>query len=280
MSSSPFSSEHTGSAPLPAELAEALAAARPHLIRVGSSVVYFPVTGSTNDVAAALAARSARDGAVVVADAQTAGRGRLGRKWFSPPGTGLYVSTVLLPGQASPDRQRRARQLLTLSAGVALAEAIEEASGLRVEVKWPNDLQIGRRKLAGILAESTGGGVADPVVLGFGVNVDRVACPPDLKDRTTSLESELGRRVDRSRVFAESLMALDRRYGDLLQGRFDAILDAWRARAPASIGARVSWTAASGASAGVTAGIDDEGALLVRVGERVERVVAGEVMWL
>jgi biotin-(acetyl-CoA carboxylase) ligase len=229
LSSNRFNPDQPGSAPLPAELAEALAAARPHLERVGSSVVYFPVIGSTNDVAAALAGQSAADGAVVVADAQTAGRGRLGRRWFSPPGSGLYVSIVLLPGKASADRRSRARQLLTLSAGAALAEAIETASGLRAEVKWPNDLQIGRRKLAGILAES--------------------------------------------------LMALDRRYGDLLHGRFDAILDAWRARAPASIGARVMWSA-SGASVGVTAGIDDEGALLIRVGDRVERVVAGEVTWL
>jgi BirA family biotin operon repressor/biotin-[acetyl-CoA-carboxylase] ligase len=279
LSSNRFNPDQPGSAPLPAELAEALAGARPHLKRVGSSVVYFPVTGSTNDVAAALAGQSAADGAVVVADAQTAGRGRFGRRWFSPPGSGLYVSIVLLPGQASADRRGRARQLLTLSAGAALAEAIETASGLRAEVKWPNDLQVGRRKLAGILAESTGSGDGDPVVLGYGINVGQMACPPDLRDRTTSLESELGRRVDRALLFAESLMALDRRYGDLLHGRFDAILDAWRARAPASIGARVMWTA-SGSSVGVTAGIDDEGALLVRVGDRVERVVAGEVTWL
>jgi BirA family biotin operon repressor/biotin-[acetyl-CoA-carboxylase] ligase len=258
-----------------------LAAARPHLSRVASSVVYFPIVGSTNDVAATLAGGSASDGAVVVADAQTAGRGRLGRTWFSPPGSGLYVSIVLLlPGQAPADRRRRARQLLTLSAGVALAEAIERASGLRVDVKWPNDLQIGRRKLAGILAESTGSGGADAVVLGYGINVHQTACPPDLRERATSLESELGRPVDRARLFAESLMAVDRRYDALLQGRFDAILDAWRARAPASIGARVAWTGGSGSSVGVTAGIDDEGALLVRVGDRVERVIAGELTWL
>jgi BirA family biotin operon repressor/biotin-[acetyl-CoA-carboxylase] ligase len=279
LSSNRFSPNHPASAPLPAELAEAFAAVRPHLKRVGSAVVYFPIIGSTNDVAAVLAGHSAPDGAVVVAGAQTAGRGRYGRKWFSPPGSGLYVSIVLLPGQASADRTSRAKQLLTLSAGVALAEAIETASGLRAELKWPNDLQIGRRKLAGILAESTGSGSADPVVLGYGINVEQMIYPPELRDRTTSLESELGRRVDRALLFAESLMALDRRYGDLLQGRFDAILDAWRARAPASIGARVVW-AASGSSVGVTAGIDDDGALLVRVGGRVERVVAGEVTWL
>jgi BirA family biotin operon repressor/biotin-[acetyl-CoA-carboxylase] ligase len=251
--------------------------ALPRLGRLGVSVTYFPVIGSTNDVAARLASQSDCEGAVVVADAQTAGRGRLGREWFSPPGSGLYVSVILFPGRAATDR-RRAVRLLTLAAGVALAEAVGIASGLAADLKWPNDLFLGGRKLAGILAEATGG-AEDPVVLGYGVNVSAATYPAGLNDRATSLEWELGRPVDRGLLFAETLAALARRYDDLLVGRFDAILDAWRARAPSSAGATVRWTTVSGPMAGVTAGIDDDGALLVVVGDRIERVVAGELTW-
>ena len=265
---------------MPEEFAKALASAGSRLGRLGSRILYFPIIGSTNDVAATLAIHGSGEGAVVIADTQTAGRGRRGREWFSPPGSGLYVSVVLKPGQSSRGGGDRAIGLLTLAAGVALAEAVERATGLAVDVKWPNDLYIARRKLAGILAEAAGGGSEEPIVLGYGINVGPAAYPPELRDRATSLESELGRHVDRPLLLVESLASLARRYDDLLEGRFDAILDAWRARAPGSTGARVSWTTASGASTGVTAGIDDDGALLVRVGDRTERIVAGEVTWL
>jgi BirA family biotin operon repressor/biotin-[acetyl-CoA-carboxylase] ligase len=215
-----------------------------------------------------------------VADEQTAGRGRRGHSWFSPAGSGLYVSVVLAPGAARVDPPR-ATMLLTLTAGVALAEGVEAATGLHVDLKWPNDLQVSRRKLGGILAEATSvGSATDFVVAGYGINVASTALPPDLRDRATSLESELGRPVDRSYLLVETLVAISRRYEDLLAGRFDAILDAWRQHAPAASGARVTWTDVAGAEAGVTAGIDDYGALLVRVGERLERIVSGDISWL
>ncbi len=106
-----------------------------------------------------------------------------------------------------------------------------------------------------------------------------MAYPPELADRATSLESELGRAVDRATVFAETLAALAQRYDDLRGGAIDAILDAWRARAPSHHGAAVSWTTAAGELSGTTAGIDAHGALLVRVGDRLERIVAGELKW-
>jgi len=279
---------------LPAELADALAAARPRLGRLGSRIMYFPVIGSTNDVAAALANNrtAATEGAVVIADSQTHGRGRRGHEWFSPPDAGLYVSVVLRTGRAPAVGRDRATKLLTLAAGVALVEAVERATGLRVDLKWPNDLYIGRRKLAGILAEAAGTEPQDWVVLGYGINVRAALYPPELGNRATSLESELGRHVDRSLLLVESLASLSRRYDDLIEGRFDAILDAWRARAPGSRGALVTFTrftaaaasstraTTSDAASGLTAGIDDEGALLVLVGDRIERIVAGEVTWL
>jgi BirA family biotin operon repressor/biotin-[acetyl-CoA-carboxylase] ligase len=244
------------------------------------------VVGSTNDVASELAASGDSEGTVVIADEQTAGRGRRGHRWFSPAASGLYVSVVVAPGRArtSPDR---ATALVTLTAGVALAEAIEATTGLRADIKWPNDLQVGRRKLAGILADGIvpNRPVGDPpaavtqVVLGYGVNLGPMAYPPELRDRATSLGAELGRSVDRASLCAETLAAIAARYDDLLEGRFDAILDAWRERAPARRRARVTWETPQGPRSGVTEDVDDWGALLVRTGPGVERIVAGELSW-
>ena len=275
---------------LPRELADALARARPRLGSLASDVLFFPTIGSTNDVAighdsnvkslaAGLRPPRSTEGLVVVADEQTSGRGRRGHAWFSPPGSGLYVSVVLAPARARMDPER-ATTLLTLMAGVALAEGIAAATGLRVDLKWPNDLQVTRRKLGGILAEASGGGAAQSVVVGYGINVAATAFPPELRDRATSLESELGRAVDRDHVLVETLASLARRYEDLLDGRFDAILDAWRGLAPAASGAQVTWTTPAGEHAGVTSGIDDRGALLVTIGDRTERIISGEVHWL
>ena len=268
--------------PLPREFAESLESSRNRLGRLGSPVVFFSTIESTNDVASAIAASGECEGAVVIADAQTAGRGRRGHTWFSPAGSGLYVSIVLTPGRARVDRDR-ATTLLPLAAGVALAEAVDALTALRIDIKWPNDLLVARRKLGGILAEAVTAralNTVDAVVLGYGINVGAMAYPPEVSDRATSLESELDRPVERAQLWVETLAAISRRYEDLLDGRFDAILDAWRERAPASRGARVTWNTPRGLQAGVTEGIDNRGALLVRVGDRTERIVAGEIAWL
>jgi len=251
-------------------LQQLIAESRARLGLLASSIRYFPTLASTNDVAASL-----KEYSVVLADAQTAGRGRRGHSWFSPSGSGLYVSLVVAPGRARTD-PARATLLLTLAAGVALVEGLEQATGLVADLKWPNDLYVARRKLAGILAETSG----ERVILGYGINTAESAYPPELRDRVTSMESELGRRVDRHRVFVETLAALSRRYEDLLDGRFDAILDAWRRRAPSAIGARVTRSVGDVVEQGVTSGIDDRGALLVRIDDRIERIVSGELTWL
>ena len=264
--------------PLPLEFAGALAAARIGCRPLGDRVIFFKTIGSTNDVALDLAARGGHEGTIVMADAQTAGRGRHGRAWFSPPGSGLYVSIVLRPSDARRD-PRRATSLLTLAAGwrsrkrskrppgcapTSSGRTICSSGGESWPASWPNR----RRAIAG------------RIVLGYGINVSARAYPPELGDRATSLETELGRPIDRAVVCVETLAAVSARYRDLLAGRFDAILDGWRSRAPASRGARVTWRAPSGPEQGVTAGIDDRGALLVRVGDRIETIVGGEVTWL
>lgn len=225
---------------------------------------------STMDAAAALAHDGAAHGLVIVADAQTAGRGRRGTHWASPAGAGLYFSFVARP------RSTAATSLLTLAAGVGVRDGIAAVTGLPADLKWPNDLIIGKRKLAGILAEGIAIGSPDQaVIIGVGINVQSAAYPVDVAARATSLEGELGRAIDGDAVLEsvlehlwDRLALLDERPGDILQ--------AWRAASPSANGTRVEWDGHHG----VTAGIDDAGALLVRSGDRVERIIAGELRWM
>jgi BirA family biotin operon repressor/biotin-[acetyl-CoA-carboxylase] ligase len=238
-------------------------------------IVWYADASSTNDLAAAMAERHAPEGRVVVADAQSAGRGRHGRSWISPAGAGLYVSVVLRP--AGP-----ALQLLTIAAGVAIAEGIQSATGLVADVKWPNDVYAAGRKLAGILAEASSshaGGAIQYVVVGAGINVMPSAYPADIAGRATSLEAELGRPVDRGLVLAEYLSALAARYREL-QGGGGKIIDAWRARAASMLGRRVQWEGAGATHDGIALDIDDTGALVVRTAAGAVRLTAGEVRWV
>jgi BirA family biotin operon repressor/biotin-[acetyl-CoA-carboxylase] ligase len=241
---------------------------------------WLATTTSTNDAAAHLAELGAGEGTVVVAETQTAGRGRLGRTWFSPPGAGLYVSIVLRPSGNLSARSNPS-SLLTLASGVAIAEGVKAATGLPAEIKWPNDVMIGRRKLAGILAEATAqAGMLRHVILGYGVNLQQAAFPSELADRATSIEAETHGPVDRAQMFVEILMAFSARYADLQAGRFDVILSAWRALAPSLKSSWVEWDAPAGVMRGRAEDIDEQGALMVRVGANVERIIAGEVRWI
>jgi BirA family biotin operon repressor/biotin-[acetyl-CoA-carboxylase] ligase len=271
--------------PADAPLAYQAALAR-HAARLGifnRPIRWFDRVGSTNDVAARLAALGADKGTTAVAAAQTAGRGRRGRAWFSPPGAGLYVSVVLRPAEAGDARREPVASLVTLLGGVAIAEAIRTITALPVELKWPNDVVIGRprRKVAGILTEATtADGRIDSLVLGFGINVGAARYPPPVASLATSLEGEGGRPVDSAALLVEALAALNAGYHELGAGRRSALLDRWRALSPAARGEPVQWRSPRGILRGTTDGIDDDGALRVRVGPAVERIVAGDVTWL
>jgi BirA family transcriptional regulator, biotin operon repressor / biotin---[acetyl-CoA-carboxylase] ligase len=255
-------------ASLPEEFANAWELAGARLGIFAGRVLWYPELGSTNDVAGVLAERDAAEGLVVIADRQTAGRGRLGRRWASPAGAGIYASVVLRPSS-------RAATLLTIAAGVAVAEGIRSATGLVVLVKWPNDVQAGERKLAGILAE----GAAGHVVLGIGINVQPAGYPPDVAARATSIEAELGRAVDRGLVLTECLAALASRYRELEQGSERLVVDAWRERAAPMLGRRVEWEAAGVRQTGLAENIDDDGALIVKMSAGTLRIRSGEVRW-
>ena len=271
----------------PPDIADALAASRGRRGGFGAPLFYFPSIGSTNDMAARLASGGAPEGAAVAAEAQTAGRGRLGRTWFSPQGAGLYVSIVIRPdagGRAAAIRMGPGAGLpamLTLASGVALAEAVRETTGLQAEIKWPNDLVFERRKLAGILAEASAqGSELEYVILGFGVNIRPVTYPADVAGRATSIEEELGRPVDRGLLLAKAFENLSACREAIRRGEIAGLLDRWRRLSPSAAGARVEWRAPGGDVKGRTAGLDADGALLVARDGRIERVVAGEIIWL
>jgi BirA family biotin operon repressor/biotin-[acetyl-CoA-carboxylase] ligase len=269
-----------GAQPVPVDVAHAMARVADRAGSMGRRMHWFESTTSTNDVAARFADSGAEEGTTVVAEMQTAGRGRHGRGWFSPPGAGLYVSVIVRPGTVL-DNDENPVALLTLASGVAIAEAVRAATGLPAEIKWPNDVLIGGRKLAGILAEAAvQAGVLQFIIIGFGVNLRTAAYPPDLASRVTSIEVETTTPAERALMLAEILAALGERYADLRAGRFDAILGAWRQLAPSLQGALVEWDSPAGVVRGFAQDIDRHGALLVRVGGRIERVVAGEVRWL
>jgi BirA family biotin operon repressor/biotin-[acetyl-CoA-carboxylase] ligase len=274
-------------APLPAALAEGLAAAlaADGTPSIGARVLYFPLATSTNDLAARAAEQGAVDGTIVIAGQQTAGRGRAGHTWFSPPGAGLYLSTVV--DARLPDAPAWV-PALTLTAGVAVAEGLHAASGLPVVIKWPNDLVMapagavrGARKLAGILAEArSDAGRVTHVIVGVGVNVSAAAWPPEISARATSLEEELGRPIDPGAVLGAMVARLGVWLDRLRAGERALVRSRWQRLSVGATGAAVAVPGAEGARRGLTAGLDADGALLVRCGTDVTRVVAGEVTWL
>jgi BirA family biotin operon repressor/biotin-[acetyl-CoA-carboxylase] ligase len=267
--------------PVPADVAAALS-------RAGlPPVVFFTEVDSTNDHALSLADLDAPEFTAVLADVQRAGRGRRGRTWFSPPGAGMYLS-VIVRGDGLDSQL----PLLTMAAGVAVAEAVTSVSGLPVELKWPNDLVIGRpwRKLAGILCEASAlGSSKAAVVVGVGVNLDRAAYPREVADRATSLAAECDLPVGRAALVAACLVQLRARVADLRANETTAVLERWRALGRAGLDhAPVRWTDERGACRGIAYGVDAGGALLVRhagpvgqpaEGDARERLIAGDVEW-
>jgi len=235
-------------------------------------MLWFDQVDSTSDVALRLGETGASHGLVVAAETQSRGRGRLGRQWNSPRGAGLYLSVLLKPLVAGP--------VLTLAIGVAVAEGIRKATGLTVSLKWPNDVLVGERKLAGILTEV---GLAPEgarfAVAGIGINVLPAAHPRDVAARATSIEAELGRPVDRGLVCAEVLVAIRHIYEALSAGRVPAVLSAWRQLARGTLRRRVEWDDGGLNRSGLAVDVADDGALLVEEQGVTRRVIAGEVRW-
>lgn len=242
--------------------------------RLGGRIEYFETTDSTNTVARRLATEGAVQGTVVIAEAQTKGRGRLGRTWASPPLRNLYLSIVLRP----PIAVAQAAQL-TLVAGLAVTEAVSEWVP-QAAIKWPNDVVLDGRKVAGILTEME----ADDdrvrfVILGIGVNLNAAPedFPDELRDTATSLSAATGRAIDRTAFAERVLSCVENRYGLFLAKGFAAIQPLWEARSCLT-GRAVQIDGGGQRCAGVVAGISDAGALIVRAADGQQtRVVAGDV---
>jgi BirA family biotin operon repressor/biotin-[acetyl-CoA-carboxylase] ligase len=239
---------------------------------LGRAWRHLQVCDSTNDEAAAWARAGAPAGAVVTASAQTRGRGRLRRPWHSPPDESLYFSLVLRPALDPANLPP-----VTLAAGVAVAEAIAESGGAP-RLKWPNDLLLDGRKVAGILCEtSSSGGRVEHLIVGIGVNLHARAFPDELSAIATSLALASGGEVDRGRFAA----LLCERLEGWLDRFFDAgappIVDGWK-RFADFFGRRVRVTAAGGALEGVAEELAPDGALLLRTDAgKLVRVIAGEL---
>ena len=242
---------------------------------IGREIQVFQETTSTNDVVEKLARDGVKEGIVVFAESQSRGRGRLGRKWISSAGKGLWFSVLLRPPWPPRSVSR-----MTIAAAVALVRGIQGQTGLRPVIKWPNDILIGTRKVSGILTELS----AEPdrvkhVVVGIGVDVhlDASSFPAELRNAVTSLNAELGRDVDRSALAASILLELDRTYAQVRHGRFETVAEEWE-RLCETIGADVGIRFGDRLLQGRAESLDADGALLLRTSHgHLERVVGGDV---
>ncbi len=243
--------------------------------RIGRRIVSADETDSTNLLAFRLAEKGAEDGVVVIADSQTGGRGRLGRRWESPGGVNLYCSVILRPAMPPV----RAPQLTFLSA-VAVARAVESVTPLCPRIKWPNDILVNGLKIAGLLNEmSSETDTIHFVVLGIGVNLNmkKEQFPEGLRYPASSLMLESGACVNRVEFTRALLTALDTLYEDYLEHGFASARNEWLRRSMVQ-GRRVRVSSGDEATEGIVGGIDDDGALLLQRGDGVsERVLAGDV---
>ena len=248
--------------------------------RVGEKLFVYGAVGSTNDVLLGLIGEGkASDGAVVVSDSQTAGRGRLGRKWVSPAGRNLYLSAVFCP-EISPQES----SVFTFLASCALVDVFS-GYGVSAAIKWPNDILVGGRKISGVLTElGTSDGAVDYLVIGIGVNLN---LPEefirremeDISQKTTSLSILLGEEVRRERFCAELINALDRFYGEFRRCGTQAIVDMWIERW-GFMGKEISVDVSDEVICGVVERVDANGFLCLRTEEGdLRRVLTGDTVF-
>ena len=235
---------------------------------IGHKLYYFPEIGSTNDEAFRLGMAGATEGTVVIADSQTKGRGRMQRIWHSPVGSNIYTSLILRP-HLTP----AAAPQISLVAGVAVAELLDQYCPGQIELKWPNDLLVNGKKICGILAQmKTVAEDVDFVVVGLGINVNirDNQFPAEIREIATSLSSETGREVSREDLIISLYENFAKWYKKLLQNGFAAIKEKWLNMAP-MIGQNVKITHFNETVTGKAIGIDDTGSLILFTvqGERI-----------
>ncbi len=242
---------------------------------IGKEIVALDTVSSTMDEAFRLGMEGVPEGTVVCAETQSKGRGRLGRAWVSPKGKGIYFSVILRPSSLPPSQLPQ----LTLMSAVALAEAVNDIAGIDARIKWPNDILVADKKLAGILTELRA--EVDQVkfiVIGVGLNVNTAA--HQLIEGATSLKIESGKTLSRVEVMQLILRSMEKWYGKLLSGKANEVMEAWKERS-ATLKNRVRITDPTGITEGVAIDLDSDGALLIRKDNGVVvRKTAGDVQLL
>jgi len=234
-------------------------------------VLRFESLPSTNTELARLASAGAEEGLAVVADEQTAGRGRLQRAWSSPRGAGLYFSILL-----RPTIPQNYWPLITLMAALAVGDALSESCGLETDIKWPNDLLSGERKICGILAEAIDTPAGRAVIVGIGVNLTQNAFPAELANVATSVAEATGRQPEREMILTALLQSLSRWYAVL--DKPQQIIAAWSERSSYAAGKLVQVSNGDEAWRGTTCGIEPDGALRLRTATgEIKLVRAGDV---
>ena len=241
---------------------------------IGREIFFYDTVDSTNTIASEIAEKTV-EGAVVLADSQGKGRGRLGRGWVSPPGVNIYMSIVL-----KPDIRPRDATLITIMSSVACATALRKITGLDVAIKWPNDLTVKKKKMCGILTDlKTEQNKIIFAVLGIGINVnaDIDRFPDEVKPIATSLKNETGILYSRTEIAAEILNEIDSWYKTLKTMDRDTLLSAWR-RLSSMLGREVMAVTGQGTFTGLARDIDSEGMLIMELpsGE-TKRISSGDV---
>lgn len=232
---------------------------------------FYPTIGSTNEKARELAGRGVEEGTLVVADCQTAGQGRSGRHWFSPPGLGLYLSFILRPGVPV---EEAFGVHMAFSLGAAEAAEWARPQGM-IGIKWPNDLVAEGRKLAGVLSEvGLSGGRLDWCVVGVGFNVNNTLkdFPIELRNKATSLREICLRRIDRTELLLEIVARVGRWYGRFREEGMPGLVPEWRRRSTI-LGREVRVETPGEVTVGTVSGLAPDGALVVRLESGVEETI-------
>jgi len=240
---------------------------------MGQRIFYFEEAESTNDLAKELAEKGFEEGTVVIAETQTHGKGRLGRRWISPRG-GTWFSVVLRPAIGSKDAPK-----IVFMAAVAIAKTIRNMLRLTAKTKWPNDVLVHNKKVCGLLAETS---ISDDninfIVLGIGINsnVDTNAFPKELTGSLTSLKKEAKREIPREEFLQALLKEMEHYYNEFTQGRFTQILEEWKSLTD-MIGKDVEVVSFKERFEGRTIDVDQDGALIVKLKNgSIKRLLSGD----
>lgn len=241
---------------------------------IGQEIFFYEKVGSTNTIAFDLAEK-AKEGAVVIADSQEKGRGRLGRTWISPPGVNIYMSIIL-----RPEIEPKDMTLITIMASVACATALRRATGLDISIKWPNDLMASDKKLGGILTElkTDQRRILFTIIgIGINVNIEVTEFPEDVREIATSVKNETGKPYARENIIAEILNEMNKWYMILNTMEKETLLSEWQ-RLTSTLGRDVMVIVGQETYTGLAEAIDDEGMLILRLpsGE-LKRVSSGDL---